>query len=173
MPFVHWGSSHMGSRNRTKTGGYVQLTDAEQDRFWKKVRKTDGCWVWTASHGSSGYGQFEVRGQNWAAHRIAWMICRHHLPRWGFELDHLCRNRSCVRPSHMDVVTRSENLARRPKETYPNAMKERCHKGHEYDYAIQKGDRKGHRVCRECQKERQREHRRRKKAAIQSKGTGQ
>ena len=114
----------------------------ESDRFWPKVNK-DGpvpqirpelgqCWVWTAYLNKSGYGQFGLADRSlMLAHRWAWE--REHGPvPDGLELDHLCRVRACVRPSHLEAVTRSINAQRGLKGNLkpPTQMREKCKNGH-------------------------------------------
>lgn len=125
-------------------------------RFWEKVDKRDGgCWIWTASLATNGYGRFYpdpdgVRGV--PAHRFAYEDLVGPIPD-GLDLDHLCRNRACVKPSHLEPVTRRVNAARGIK----GALTTHCPKGHEYTpentYIRQP---EGHRMCRACARERMR-----------------
>lgn len=94
----------------------------EGERFWEKVRKSDGCWIWTAGTDRQGYGTFRLTdGPMVKAHRWAWMS-EFGEPPAGTELDHLCRVRSCVRPSHLEPVVHAENMRR--------ARREFCDHGH-------------------------------------------
>ena len=82
------------------------------ERFWSKVKKTDGCWNWTASTGTKGYGQF-FTGTAKArkvvrAHRLSWEMTNGAVP-LGLCVLHRCDNRLCVRPSHLWLGTNQDN----------------------------------------------------------------
>lgn len=80
-------------------------------RFWSKVIKTDTCWLWTDAPNNSGYGTFSVGAVPVGAHRMSWLLDGRDLDA-DMQLDHLCRVRLCVRPTHLEQVTAAENLAR-------------------------------------------------------------
>lgn len=84
-----------------------------EPRFWAKVTKTDDCWIWTGHRATNGYGRFRKNQEspNEGAHRISYELLVGPVPA-GLDLDHLCRRRECVRPEHLEPVTRSENLRR-------------------------------------------------------------
>ena len=71
-----------------------------------------GCWNWTGTLTWGGYGQIARHGVNVTAHRAMWEHLKEPIPR-GLVIDHLCLNRRCVNPAHMEVVTYSENNRRR------------------------------------------------------------
>jgi len=82
-----------------------------EDRFWPKVEKTSGCWNWTASLNTSGYGQIGSGGQfgrPHLAHRVAYELEVGPIPE-GMQVDHLCFNRICVNPAHLRLVTNKQN----------------------------------------------------------------
>jgi hypothetical protein len=82
------------------------------DRFWMKVEKTDSCWNWTAGKNQQGYGTFfPERKTTIAAHKFIYQYTYGKLPD-KIELDHLCKNRSCVRLEHLEPVTHGENVRR-------------------------------------------------------------
>lgn len=120
------------------------------ERFWSKVNKTHFCWEWTASRHPDGYGHFGINGRIMGAHRWAFEQERFPIPE-GFELDHLCRNRACVRPDHLEVVSHKTNLLRGVGVGAKNRDKTHCKNGHEFtlENTYRRSD-NGGRKCRTC-----------------------
>ena len=77
------------------------------------VDDSTGCWLWQKHIAYDGYGRTTRRGRAMTAHRMYWTHMRGEIPD-GMVLDHLCGQRSCVNPDHMDIVTRTENIRRSP-----------------------------------------------------------
>lgn len=110
-----------------------------------------GCWQWTGPRLPSGYGTFGRRNY---AHRFAYET-RHGAIPPGQEIDHLCRNRGCVNPAHLEPVTSRENQLRGNGFSGRNARKTHCKRGHALDrpdvvVRVPKGSVFPHRQCRVC-----------------------
>jgi hypothetical protein len=127
------------------------LRDLFVGRFMSKVEVTDDCWVWTSRLRYDGYGQFQVfKGVTRRAHRVAYELFVGPVPE-GLVLDHLCRNRACVNPGHLEPVSIAENTLRGVVARRTGA----CVNGHAWtpETAYEKGK---HRSCRVCHRERER-----------------
>ncbi len=131
------------------------------ERFWAKVEKSDGCWTWTGAN-YIGYGQISEGGRDGRllkAHRVAYELLVGPIPD-GLDLDHLCRNPSCVNPAHLEPVTHRENLRRGMGLVGINARATHCKNGHPFDEANTYHPRRGGRDCRRCKYVRRAAHRR-------------
>ncbi len=102
------------------------------------------CWTWRAAH-VNGYARVPHRGNSRLAHRVVYELLVGAVPA-GLQLDHLCRNRGCVRPSHLEAVTNAENTRRGAK----GRLVTRCVRGHAYDDVNTLWRPNGRRTCREC-----------------------
>lgn len=132
-------------------------------RFWRHVAITPGCWLWLAHLTEDGYGRFsdenhrQVYAHRWSYETLVGSVDD------GLELDHLCRVRNCVNPSHLEPVTKRENMIRGESFAAVNARKTHCDYGHEFTPDNLAPDTKGRRICRECARRRNREYRERQK----------
>lgn len=133
-----------------------------EERFWEKVQKgtspTD-CWLWLSGKQPSGYGNFLVNPETIGAHVYAYRLLKGPVPK-GLELDHLCRNPSCVNPAHLEPVTHRENCLRGEGISARHARKTHCPKGHEYS---QHPKNPNWRICPQCKRDYARESYERRK----------
>jgi hypothetical protein len=126
-------------------------------RFWEKVRKTSGCWIWKAARTGAGYGSFRLDGRMQTAHRVAYEQVKGPIPE-GMVLDHLCRNRACVNPDHLEVVSVGENTRRGDAGGAAQRRRTHCPKDHPYVGENLRVS-NGRRHCRTCNRERMRARR--------------
>jgi hypothetical protein len=148
-----WCKKHYG---RWCATGDPELTVMVK-RFWERIDKQpgDGCWIYQGRRYSNGYGVTRIAGF-WLAHRYAYSMLVGPIPD-GLELDHLCRNRACVNPDHLEPVTHRENGLRGVGAAAVNARKTHCVRGHplEGDNVYHPPDRPEWRECVACRAARQ------------------
>lgn len=123
------------------------------------------CWQWTGRFDQDGYGRFGNRGLY--AHRLVWESLVGLIPP-GRQIDHICRNRGCVNPDHLEVVTLQENISRTPPgmkgqhsnhsrgADHLNSQKTHCPYGHPYSPENTACSARGTRLCLACRKIRNR-----------------
>jgi hypothetical protein len=130
---------------------------SDGDRIARNVAiAPSGCWEWQQCRTRKGYGQVTVsRAGVWKrlyAHRVSYEVFVGPIPD-GLQIDHLCRNRACVNPKHLEPVTSWQNNHRSPlSRASINAAKRKCPKGHAYDERNTYRNADGSRLCRTCRR---------------------
>ena len=101
------------------------------ERFWAKVALlSSDCWEWRGALSSKGYGNFGVgNGRTGHSHRVAYLALIGDIPP-QLELDHLCRNRACVNPAHLEAVSGRVNNLRGTSPAALRARRTHCPRGH-------------------------------------------
>lgn len=138
-------------------------TTQDENRFWSKVavpEQPSCCWEWEAVK-TNGYGQFWLSGNQFQAHRVSYSWLIGSIPA-EMCVDHLCRNRSCVNPDHLRLVSNAVNVLAGFGHGAINRNKTHCPRGHEYTPENTRVSAEGHRFCRTCSRLHDRRYRNRK-----------
>ncbi len=139
------------------------MNEVVLDRLWSKVEFTTDCWNYLGGKGSGGYGRFWLNKKIVLPHRLAYEQYKGKIPE-GLVIDHLCKNPSCVNPSHLEAVTQKENLIRSDNFIGRKMLQTHCIYGRHPLSGKNLYRRKNNmRSCRKCDVRRSREYQERRK----------
>lgn len=120
-------------------------------RFWFYVDNiSSACWIWKGGKGAGGYGMFRVKNKKVMAHRFSYELILGKPINKGLTLDHLCKNRLCVNPTHLEQVTLKDNILRGNSPQAINARKNHCIRGHPLYGNNLYLTKSGGRCCKQC-----------------------
>jgi hypothetical protein len=129
----------------------------------------DQCWEWPGFTDKGGYAHVNIRRSDgrcttMVAHKRAYTVLVGRVPK-GKQLDHLCRNRRCFNPKHLEPVTCRVNIMRGEGLAAKNAAKTHCKRGHPLEGGNLRSEARGWRLCRQCTREQDRERQKAKRRA--------
>lgn len=132
----------------------MNLTERVASLIANSDVQVDGCWTFLGRLDKDGYGHTWFDQRDARPHRLTYEAAYGPIPD-GLVIDHLCRNRACLRPDHLEAVTTQENTFRSPVSTGSiNAAKTHCAHGHEFTPENTYTSTPGWRQCRTCNRER-------------------
>jgi len=123
------------------------MTSVQFIEKWSIPEPNSGCWLWVGSIGSKQpYGSFRKRGKRYYAHRVSYVAYKGQIAH-GLEINHICKNKSCVNPDHLEAVTHTENMRW-------SLVKKVCVRGHDLDsenlYTVTRSNGKVFHRCKKC-----------------------
>lgn len=152
ISFARWGVRWASST--TSQPEKLRSLATLRGRLLGKVEVRGACWLWCAATMVNGYAVMGIERRTFLAHRVSYLLFKGDLG--PEQVDHLCRNRSCVNPAHLERVSQQENI-RRGNGGAHNRVKTKCPQGHPYTpdntytYTVRGSP---HRQCKICSKKR-------------------
>ena len=140
---------HYGGEEIINSCKYCDDKSSECPECYLITMENKKCCEWNGTKTKKGYGVININGKQFKVQRLAVLLSGRKIPK-GMVTDHLCRNRSCINPEHLEVVSNVENVMRGESFSVKNKNKDRCIKGHLYSEHGRSTKRRGNKVWRSC-----------------------
>lgn len=135
-----------------------EMDSREAVRLYAKIEVSTehDCWLWTGSLDKYGYGKFRAGGKCLSTSRFSYLLHKGEIPQ-GLVVDHICRNRRCVNPEHLRLLTNAENVLCGEGRTAKQARQTHCKRGHPlFGENLWFNPKAKERQCRTCHRDRNR-----------------
>lgn len=116
-----------------------------------------GCFIWIGATYNNGYGFININKRSVSAHRLSYFVHKGIIPE-NFIVDHLCNNKYCINPHHLEAKSQKDNLLRSNSASTLNILKTHCDKGHEFSNENTRLNKQGSRECIACLNERKKKY---------------
>lgn len=152
---VPYSNKYGDLKERLKT--YVRfppsgLTKKETLLFHAVRNRKTGCWDWLGDMNQKGYGRLFYNGKKHSAHRVSFEMFNGPISE-DLEIDHVCENRKCVNPAHLQQITHRQNIRNGRLMKSRRIPKTHCPQGHPYQGDNVLWTRGGYQYCRQCRRD--------------------